>query len=273
MSDRVDPSIITFLMVGCQRCGTTWVDAAIRSHPEVFLPAQKQTYFFDRHWERGSAWYLDNFRDARPEQRAVGEVATGYCLLEAIPRMAGMLPHARLLMCMRHPVERAYSYYQSRRSEMGWTSFEQALAESEDLQERGRYIEQIERILHHYDRDRLLLLFYEDLAKDDRAFLDRILDFIGVDRAWQSPLLGQRKNAAMFPRVRRVLHSIGLKRVLVEASRSPVGDVVRKVQKRFGQRGYAEMNPVTRQELSQYFRPFNERLAAFTGRDLDQWNR
>ena len=76
---------ITFLMVGCQRCGTTWVDAALREHPEIYLPQQKQSYFFDRNYDRGMDWYLRNFEGVNTEHKAVGEVATGYSLPGAVP--------------------------------------------------------------------------------------------------------------------------------------------------------------------------------------------
>ena len=96
MPDAVEPTRVTFLMVGCQRSGTTWVDAALREHPEVFLPRLKQTYFFDRHHDRGADWYLEQFAGAEPEHRAVGEVATGYCLLDSIPRVAALLPSSTI---------------------------------------------------------------------------------------------------------------------------------------------------------------------------------
>lgn len=273
MSHIPDPSVITFLMVGCQRCGTTWVDAALREHPEVYLPPQKQTYFFDRHWDKGSSWYLQNFSGVEERHRAVGEVATGYCLPEASLRMAELAPHAKLIMSMRNPVDRAYSYFHSRADEMGWDSFEQALEKDPGLLERGQYIEQIEQLLRHYDREQLLLLFYEELHRSDRAYLRSILEFIGVDPDFESAQFGQRKNAAMFPRLRKSLHRVGLKPFLLSLSGSRFGDSVRRARKRWGGAGYRPMNSETRKRMLEHFQPFNARLEEFTGRDLSEWNR
>lgn len=61
MTNGSNEGHLTFLMVGCQRCGTTWIDAALRDHPEVFLPAEKQSYFFDRNYDKGIDWYLEKF--------------------------------------------------------------------------------------------------------------------------------------------------------------------------------------------------------------------
>ena len=38
----------TFLGIGAQRCGTTWLDAELRKHPECWLPPIKELHYFDR---------------------------------------------------------------------------------------------------------------------------------------------------------------------------------------------------------------------------------
>ncbi|MBX3372460.1 MAG: sulfotransferase [Phycisphaeraceae bacterium] len=269
----VDPARITFIMVGCQRCGTTWVDAALREHPQVYLPPQKQTYYFDRHLDRGDAWYLGQFAGATDRHRAVGEVATGYSLPHAVPHLARLLPHVRILMAVRHPVERLYSNYQVRKQESGWRSLEDAIARDPDLIERGRYMDQIDDLLRFYPRDRLCILFQEDLDRDDRAYLRQILSFIGVAPDLESSQFGKQRNSAMFPRLRRVMQGLGLRPVLRRLSRSVVGESIRTAKKRWIGRGYAPMKPGTRAHLIEVFRDGNRRLAAFTGRDLSHWDR
>lgn len=248
------------------------MDAALREHPAVFLPEKKQSYFFDRNYEQGLEWYLENFAEAGEEHAVVGEVATGYCLVEAIPRMAQDFGHAKLIMTMRHPVERAYSYFLTRQEQEGWADFRAALDDGDDLKARGRYIEQIEKLLEFYPREQLLLLFYDDLSKDDAGYLRSILEFLGVNAEFESSQIGQTKNAALFPKLRRRLHQVGLKPLLRVLSKSPVGTYVRKAKKKSGKRGYAAMPEEIRAELVEYFRPYNERLSELTGRDLSEWN-
>jgi hypothetical protein len=273
MTARVTPETISFVMAGCQRCGTTWVDAALRDHPQIFLPAQKQTYFFDENYDRGIDWYLEQFDGIGPEQSAVGEISTGYCLPHAAPLLARHLPHVKLIMAMRHPVDRAYSNFQVRKAVNDWPTFEDAIERSPDLLDRGRYIEQIEALLEHFPRERLLCVLYDDLKNDDRAYLRSILTFLEVDADFQSSEIGKKRNATMFPRLRKVLHRMGLKPMLAMVSRSPVGDVVRRSNKKRGRSSSATMNPDTRARLIEYFRPANERLASFLDRDLSAWNR
>ncbi len=260
----------TFMMVGCQRCGTTWTDAALRNHSEIYLPVQKQSYFFDRNYDKGIEWYLERFQNAKKGD-LVGEVATGYCLLEAVPLMHKHFPDIKLMMVMRNPIDRAYSNYQARKVEQSWTSFADALEKEPDLLTRGEYIDQIECLLKYYDTDQVLFLLYDDLYADDRAYLTSILRFLGVDDTVESNLYGQRKNAAMFPKLRKVLHRCGFKPVVNMISQSSVGDAIRRHRKRKG-KSYSAMDHETMQSLQQHFHPFNERLGQFLRRDLSHWS-
>ena len=268
---RENPCSPTFLMIGCQRCGTTWTDAALREHPEVFLPEAKQSYFFDRNYEKGIDWYLERFQGSEG-YKAIGEVATGYCLLESIPLMHQNFPDIQLMMVMRNPIHRAYSNYQARKVESGWTSFANALEREPDLLTRGEYIDQLEMLFKYYSRDQVLPLFYEELNRDDEKYLKSILNFLNVDSKIRSNLYGQRKNAAMFPALRRQLHRVGLKPAVNLISKSPIGVFVRKRRKVKGAT-YAKMDEATFVSLQKHFHPFNNRLAKFLNRDLSHWDR
>ena len=95
---------------------------------------------------------------------------------------------------------------------------------------------------------------------------------LGVDETIESSQFGQIRNSAMFPRIRRTAQSLGLRPVLGFLSQGPVGNAWRRMRKKRTGRGYQSMAPRTREELVEYFRPMNERLADQTGRDLSHWN-
>lgn len=268
---------ITFLMIGAQRCGTTWVDEALRDHPQIYLPPQKQTYFFDQNYDKGISWYLNNFSGVAPHHKAVGEVASSYCLPGAIPKMAEHLPHIKLILAMRNPVDRAYSYYLSRRTlgNRETKTFEQALEEKPSILTRGHYIEHIESLLQHYGREQLLLLLYDDLVTNDRAYLRSIHEFIGVDPAYGSKQLGQRRHTGRVAEIRYRMEKFGLKPLFRKLKHSPIGNAMRKAStKLMTKTDYKkEMGRDTRRHLIEYYTPFNQRLESFLKRDLSSWNR
>ena len=258
-------------MIGCQRCGTTWTDAALREHAEVFLPTKKQSYFFVRNYENGIDWFMARFDGVESHHKAVGEIATGYCLPHAVPLLAEHFPDVKLMMVMRNPIDRAYSNFQSRQAESNWSSFEEAIESDPDLLERGQYIDQIEALLEHYNKEQTLFLLYDDLHGNDKAYLMSILDFLGVDSSVGSNMIGQRKNASMFPHLRKRLHQAGLKPLVATISRSWIGDRVRRIRKNKG-RSYQPMSQEMKKKLINHFRPFNEKLADFLQRDLSHWD-
>ncbi len=266
------PSVVTFLMVGCQRCGTTWTAAALRDHPQVYLPTKKQSYFFDRNYDKGIDWYLQKFSGVEPEQVAVGEIATGYCLPEAVPLMAKHFPDIKLLMVMRNPIDRAYSNYQTRKIEEDWSTFEDAIESSPDILKRGEYIDQIDDLLKHYSREHILFMLYDDLHSNDQEFLHSILQFLGVDSSYESKMIGQRKNAAIFPKLRKVLRQLGLNPLVHLIRKSLIGDWLRRSRKNKGS-AYQPMNQATKEKLIEHYKPFNDRLSELLQRDLSHWNR
>jgi hypothetical protein len=176
-------------------------------------------------------------------------------------------------MAMRHPVERAYSNFQVRKAVNNWASFESALEEDSDFYERGLYIEQIEELLKYYPRNQLHLTLYDDLRENDREYLKNILAFLEIDETFESSQIGQQRNASMFPRLRKILHRIGLKPMVTALSKSEVGNIVRRRNKKKRKPSSSTLNPDTRAKLVEYFRPYNNRLSELLGRNLDHWNR
>lgn len=273
MSTNPDTTVVNFVMAGCPRCGTTWVHKALKDHPQIYLPPQKQTYFFDLNYDKGIDWYMENYSGVQKQHLAVGEIATGYSQAHAVPRLAEHFPHAKIMLAMRDPRERAYSYYQSRAVGHGWKNLREAVAEVPEILEQGKYVEQIEHLRKYYPEDRMLLLFYDDLRDNDAGYLRQILEFLGVDADFDSPTIGQMVQVAAFPRLRKTLRRMKLGPLLDVVSDSKLGDVIRKQLKSRGVKRYPPMDADTREFLTEYFKPYNQRLQSLLGRDLEAWLR
>jgi hypothetical protein len=193
----------TFLGIGVPRGGTTWLHTLLSSHPDVLVPAtRKEVRFFDRHYDRGLAWYEGFFETTRDGVRAIGEISPQYLYCAECPeRIASTLPDVRLVVMLRHPVDRAYSQYGfvvQRRNFRG--SFDEFLASREQALEKGFYSRYLTGYLRVFDRARLLpLLFEETFADRDRASA-RLAEFLGVTaHGFDTASAGVKVNASTIP--------------------------------------------------------------------------
>lgn len=108
----------SFVIIGAQKSGSTAMLAYFLHHPQVQPPGKKELHFFDfsRKTSTGLTGYLADFKpvdEGHPEQFITGETTPAYILGKSTSALIRrMLPDARIILVVRHPVERAYSEYQ-----------------------------------------------------------------------------------------------------------------------------------------------------------------
>ncbi len=259
----------TFLFIGGQRCASTWVLRCLSEHPEVFVPPH-EVHYFDTHYDLGVEWYLDHFHP-EPGHKAWGDKTPAYLTTpEAPKRVHALLPEAKLICCLRDPVDRAYSLYHLKKLTTGWGSFEEALEADPRILEMGLYAENLERWFELFPRDRLLILLYDELQADEAAFARRIYEHIGVDPGYRSSVIGKRVNAVVFPRLRHALRRMGMEPIVRAVGRTWMGGAIRRWN--HGRAARAQpMAEATRRRLSEYYREPNRRLEELLGIDLPAW--
>jgi len=179
----------TFVGIGVTRGGTTWLHTLLSGHADVFMPTRrKEIRFFDRNYDQGLAWYESFFCPPAEADRyaAIGEISPQYLYCDSCPeRIEAELPAAKLLVILRHPVDRAYSHYGfvvQRRNFRG--SFEDFLAARPSMLDKGFYSRYLDRYLRRFERGRILALVFERAVEDDdstRRALSTFLD-VPVDR-------------------------------------------------------------------------------------------
>jgi hypothetical protein len=171
-----------FLYVGPDKAGSSWLHEILLKHPDVYLTPAKDLYFFDRYYDRGLAWYSSQFRDVRGE-KIVGEVCQDYLFHpEAAARIHATLGPVRVMVCLRDPVERAWSsYLYMRKHGIGPDTFGEALRSRPELIEHGRYATGLDRFLQRFPRAMVHVALFDDLAVDPQGFIDDVTDFLGLD--------------------------------------------------------------------------------------------
>jgi hypothetical protein len=107
----------TFILVGAEKAGTSWLSRNLARHPDVFM-APGEIHFFDvdSNFRRGIDWYAGHFSNSGA-CTAIGEKSPGYLNLfragkwqAHVPkRVRATLPDVRLIFVLRDPVRRAIS--------------------------------------------------------------------------------------------------------------------------------------------------------------------
>src|SRR4030042_3136990 len=257
-----------YVGIGAQRAATTWIYRCLQEHPEVVVATPKELHFFDEQYEKGVSWYESHFRPA-PQHKVAGEITPNYLnVAHAVPRMAEVIPDARLFAVLREPVARAHSAYQllAEHAYRGM-SFRQACQNGTYLINSGLYSEQLRRVFKYYPRNRVRVLFYEDIESNPVEFLCALFRFVSVDDRFQPPSTYSRYNRIMYPRAQRILQRIGLGWTIHAARATPIGTWIKNhhVSKHAGSK--LALAEVDVQWLKKQFRPDILKLQEIVGRD------
>jgi hypothetical protein len=265
-----------FAIIGGQKCGTSSLYEYLAEHPDIVPAFAKEIHFFsDSLGRRGTlpgklaarlggrstliyrahfptAAYRTYVRRARGSEPITGEATPYYLFHPSAPaRMRQTVPRARLVVLLRDPVQRAYSHYHHEvRRGTERLSFEEAVEREPErlagerekiLSGRGYY-----SFSHHHYSYLSRGLYLEQLENWRRFFPEERFLILKSEDLFADP-------AAI---LEQTLDFLGL---------PPMQSAG------YGRRNegsYPEMNPATRERLANYFRPHNERLYEYLGRDF-----
>ena len=252
-----------FLIVGGQRCGTVSMARALSWHPAV-LPAalHLEVHYFDTGYHHGLGWYRGHFPSPARAARAARAAGGGppvafesspYYLFHplAAARIARDLPGVKLLVLLRDPVERAYSAHAHEVS-LGYEperSFDRALeledarlaGEAEKITASPRYASHSHQ--HHAYRARG---HYAEQLRHLEAHVGRDrIHVTGSEEFFTAP----------GPAYDAILDFLGLPRLGYPP-----------FTRRNARPRPAPMNPATRAALESHYRPHDDHLAQWLGR-------
>ena len=143
---------------------------------------------------------------------AVGEASVRY-LYEptAAQRISESLPDSKIIVLLRNPVDRMHSHYHMN---VKWNleplPFGDAIAAEDERVEQGwgydwhyrrvgMYGEQLERYFKLFGKDRVKVLFQQDLARNPECLWGELCEFLGISSNWL-PDFGKKANVGKTPR-------------------------------------------------------------------------
>jgi hypothetical protein len=191
-----------FLIIGAQKSATTSLYAYLLAHPEIAGPSSKEVDYFQNTDVRTERWYRGHFPWAVQRRLAqlrggrllAGEASPNYIFRPDAPaHVAALVPEAKLIALLRHPVDRALSHYNHERI-FGREplSFEEAIAaeaaetpapgerQRRSYRARGLYAEQLEHWLACFPPEQIHVIATEELDADTDGHYREVLAFLGV---------------------------------------------------------------------------------------------
>jgi hypothetical protein len=232
------------LVVGAQRCGTTYLRDALDAHPEIAMarPARPEPKVFCDAGKcaRGVEWYHRTWFAHARDERLLGDKSTSY--LEdpkAAARAGDMLGEVHVVAVLRDPVARAVSNWRlSTRHGLETRPLEEALRADLDGEQtwdrdatsvspfaylrRGRYVEQLEPWTARFPAS-THVLFLEELLTDSTV-LEGLVRELGLDPEHLRALPQEPVNASAGPPPALSAAFLGTVRSYFEASDAALSD-------------------------------------------------
>jgi Sulfotransferase family len=237
-----------FFIVGHAKCGTTALYHMLKAHPQIFMPALKETRFFAlelhaRPRDGGEhpttlEEYAALFAAAAPGQRT-GEASPSYIRSEhAAARIAQLRPDARIIAILREPASFLHSLHLQlvqaqvetekdlRRALAREGARREARARDESAVQQGvmyrehvRYVQQLRRFHDAFPREQVMVIIYDDFRADNERTVKSVLRFVGVDD--RVPIAAVQAHPSVrvrSPRMHRMVNAVRMGRGPVAAT-------------------------------------------------------
>lgn len=172
-----------YIFIGPHKSGTTWIDNYLRYRGDVHLPSlTKETFYFDKRYERGSDWYRKQYGEAAPQHRLCVEVAPSLLDKEqAAQRVARDLPDVTVICTLRNPIDRAVAHYfhhlKGGEPDMGFAAMARKHPE---LVSNGLYFKNLTMWIDLLGKERVKVIDYDQLNRDAADYCRTIGNMLGL---------------------------------------------------------------------------------------------
>ena len=297
----------TFIIIGSTKCASSSLHNYLGQHPEIYTSKIKETGFFSLQYNKGIDFYAGFFNEAATK-KIIGEATPTYCFLPYVaPRIKEHFPGIKLILCVRNPLERAFSSWLMKtglgtetlpfdvsmdickkmlehtrttlagpEGEKYWVENNNNHSVKDELRPRsyilaGRYAEMIKLYSKYFKPEQLKIIFFDDLRKDLDGKLSEIFSYIGADPNFIVP--DKESVNFYFDRkvTKTVVNVLGQKtgRAIMDLIPKAIKDRIKKKMKR------VEPPKLSMEDRVKYWDCFKDDVAeleTMLGRNLSHWN-
>lgn len=277
-----------FLVIGAHKAGTTSLYHYLRQHPQVFMPELKEARFFaydslnpdhvsqvPRVFPIDSRARYEALFDPVDKEIALGEASPEYLRSPiAARRIHEVIPDARIIVCLRDPVDRAYSEYLMQvRAGAESRSFSETffLKDVPWSLENNAYFDNVQRFLAYFPFTQMHFVLFEDLHSDALAVARNVFTFLNVDDRFQ-PDVSERFNMGGMPKS-RIVHAV-IRKLKKNRWKKFAPDLLKKRARRLDKHNRTkapELDEDLRGQILELHREDTVQLQALIRRDLSNW--
>lgn len=252
----------TFIIFGVPRCGTTSLYNYLIEHPSIEPALSKEVGFFELNYKKGIKWYKLYFpivfRKYLIEKKfrkyfITGEATSNYIHHPRVPvRIKKEIPNVKLIALLRNPVDRAFSQY-----------FKQVKQGREDLSFEDAIKNEFDRLKGetkkmNEDADYYSLKYHNYSYLTAGIYIDRIKIWFDTFSEKQILIV---KSEDFYEKPEQIYKQI------LKFLELPEWNLSQYKRYNFFE-DQPKIKSSTRRELSEFFKPNNERLYNFLGRDF-----
>ncbi len=184
----------TFLVLGGQRCGTTWLHRVLVEHPDVFVLKGKEPDFFYRVALTESFESYEALFGESELGQARGDMSVNYCMLTSpvVREVQRILPHMKIVLTLRNPVDRSWSQLklihdlmdirEQHLKELSITQMLQTLGQCRVVR-RSDFLGILKRWQSVFSKDAFHLSLFEHVPENPKNYITGVLKHINVDPA------------------------------------------------------------------------------------------
>lgn len=241
-----------FIIVGAAKCGTKALWYNLDKHPEIYMATQNhhtiEIHFWgDRFRSRGLQWYSSRFKPGKIN----GEKAVSYFRnRKALEDIKRHIPNVKIFLCVRNPVDRAYSHFQMHhnRGRVNRFNLDKYAAD-------GRYIESLSKnVIPIFGRENVHICVAEYMKEDPTNEMKKVFEFLDV-------------YDLNYPK--KIISGQFLKN---KTRQEDIRDSQQEKFYRVWSTWKGRLSGKDRQRCLEYYKPYNEKLFELLGYKIKEWS-
>jgi hypothetical protein len=292
------------LICGAPKCGTTSLFRYLSDHPDICPSNRKETYFFAREFILNKVCQcgetlkdFESYFSHCPSGSKLRLEGTPYTLYakDAARKISSLLQNSTVLFILRDPVQRLISDYNfsiqrghvsaqngTFQSFLDWQK--RVTGDIPSLIDMGCYIRFVQSFYDVLGKDRVIILFFEELVSNQAAELDKLCLKLGIEDSFYEKYNFSIHNPTVNYRSSELNRLYIRLEPVVANMRKPLMNwpVLHKLFEKtidFGKSIYWLVNnqksnnredypPELLEELANYYQPYNKALSEVLARPL-----